>query len=58
MGNDPGGLGKLLDEIANIYVELGTIYEIGSQPRFPRQSFENFQDRILTGKDTYGKEEY
>lgn len=53
MGNDPGGLGKLLDEIPKMCVELGAlVYGIGRQPRFARQFFEKYQDRILMGKDT------
>ena len=59
MGNDLGRLGKLLDELPNMYVELGAvIYEIGRQPRFAHQFFENYQDRIMMGKDSYAKEEY
>ncbi len=59
MGNDLGRLGALLDELPNMYVELGAIiYEIGRQPRFARRFFEEYQDRILMGKDTWGKEEF
>lgn len=59
MGNDLGSLGALLDEIPNMYVELGAvIYEIGRQPRFARDFFIRYQDRILMGKDSYAQDEF
>jgi uncharacterized protein len=59
MGNDLGRLGELLDELPNMYVELGAvIYEIGRQPRFARQFFERYQDRIMMGKDSYAQDEF
>lgn len=58
-GNDLAFLGKLLDEIPNMMVELGAvIYEPGRQPRFGRDFFVKYQDRILMGKDSWVPSEY
>ena len=52
-------LGELLDEMPNMYVEIGAVIaELGRQPRFARAFFERYQDRILFGKDAYNPEEY
>ena len=52
LGADLGRLGALLDSLPNVYTELGAVlYEIGRQPRFARQFFLKYQDRILMGKD-------
>jgi predicted TIM-barrel fold metal-dependent hydrolase len=59
MGNDLGRLGRLLDELPNMNVELGAvIYEPGRQPRAARAFFERYQDRILMGKDAWVPDEY
>lgn len=59
MGNDLGRLGKLLDEIPNMYTEIGAIiYEPGRQPRFAHDWFIKYQDRVLFGKDIWAPEEY
>jgi predicted TIM-barrel fold metal-dependent hydrolase len=59
LGNDLARLGRLLDELPNMYVELGAvIHEIGRQPRFAREFFTKYQDRIMMGKDAWGAEEY
>lgn len=59
MGNDLARLGKLLDEIPNMYTEIGAlIYEPGRQPRFARQWFINYQDRVMFGKDIWAPSEY
>ena len=59
LGHDLGRLGKLLDEIPNMYVGLGAVvYELGRQPRFARQWLIEYQDRVLMGKDSYNKEEF
>jgi predicted TIM-barrel fold metal-dependent hydrolase len=58
-GNDLGYLGKLMDEIPNMVTELGAvIYEPGRQPRFAREFFIKYQDRILMGKDSWVPSEY
>ena len=58
-GNDLAFLGKLLDELPNMMAELGAvIYEPGRQPRFAREFFTKYQDRILIGKDSWVPSEY
>jgi predicted TIM-barrel fold metal-dependent hydrolase len=58
-GNDLERLGKLFDEMPNVYTELGAVLaELGRQPKFARAWLIKYQDRVLFGKDTYKKEEY
>ncbi len=58
-GNDLERLGKLFDELPNVYTELGAVLaELGRQPKFARQWMIQYQDRVMFGKDTYKKEEY
>jgi len=58
-GNDLARLGKLLDELPNVYTELGAVLaELGRQPAFARAWMIQYQDRVMFGKDTYKKEEY
>jgi uncharacterized protein len=57
--NDLGALGKMLDALPNVYTEVGAVlYDIGRQPRFARDFFIKYQDRILFGKDSFQPEEY
>lgn len=57
--NDLQKLGELLDEMPNMYVEIGAVIaELGRQPRNARKFFEKYQDRVLFGKDAYHPEEY
>jgi predicted TIM-barrel fold metal-dependent hydrolase len=59
LGNDLARLGRLLDELPNMYTEIGAVLaELGRQPRFARQWFIKYQDRILFGKDTWRPQEY
>lgn len=59
MGNDLARLGKLMDELPNMYTEIGAVLaELGRQPRFARQFFIDYQDRIMFGKDSWRPEEY
>jgi uncharacterized protein len=52
-------LAKLLDELPNVYTEVGAVlYDIGRQPRAARDFFIRYQDRILFGKDSFQPEEY
>ena len=58
-GNDLARLGSLLDEMPNVYTELGAVLaELGRQPKTARKWMINYQDRVMMGKDTYNKEEY
>jgi predicted TIM-barrel fold metal-dependent hydrolase len=58
-GNDLERLGKLFDEMPNVYTELGAVLaELGRQPQFAREFMIRYQDRVMMGKDTYKKEEY
>ena len=57
--NDLTKLGKLMDEMKNIYVEFGAIIaELGRQPISANAFFTKYQDRILFGKDSWVPEEY
>ena len=58
-GNDLERLGKLLDEMPNVFTEIGAVLaELGRQPITARTWLIDYQDRVLMGKDTYKKEEY
>jgi predicted TIM-barrel fold metal-dependent hydrolase len=57
--NDLGRLGKMFDEMPNLYTEVGAVlYDIGRQPRGAHDFFVKYQDRILFGKDSFQPEEY
>ncbi len=57
--NDLETLGALLDEIPNMYVEIAAVIaELGRQPRFAKQFFIKYQDRILFGKDSWVPDEF
>ena len=59
LGSDLARLGMLLDELPNVYTEIGAvIYDPGRQPRFAREFFIRYQDRILFGKDVWEPSEY
>ncbi|MEK7402738.1 MAG: amidohydrolase family protein [Gemmatimonadota bacterium] len=59
IANDLGRLGQLLDEMPNMYTEMGAVlYDIGRQPRVGHDFFVKYQDRILFGKDSFQPEEY
>ncbi|HMB53189.1 MAG TPA: amidohydrolase family protein [Thermoanaerobaculia bacterium] len=58
-GNDLARLGRLLDEMPNVYTEIGAVLaELGRQPRTARQFLIDYQDRVLMGKDSWRPEEY
>jgi uncharacterized protein len=58
-GNDLGRLGKLMDELPNMYTEIGAVlHELGRQPRFAREFLIRHQDRVLFGKDIWEPTEY
>jgi predicted TIM-barrel fold metal-dependent hydrolase len=57
--HDLARLGALFDQHPNLHAEVGAVlYDLGRQPRFARQFFETYQDRILFGKDSFRPEEY
>jgi uncharacterized protein len=59
LGGDLAHLGALMDSLPNMYTEIGAVLaELGRQPRFARQFFIKYQDRILFGKDSYEPSEY
>lgn len=59
MANDLESLGAHLDEFPNVYTEIAAVIaELGRQPRFAREFFIKYQDRILFGKDTYRPHEF
>lgn len=59
LGGDLGRLGRLLDEIPNMYTEIGAVLaELGRQPRFARAFLVKYQDRVMFGKDSWRPSEY
>ena len=59
LGHDLTRLGKLMDELPNMYTELGAVlYELGRQPRAARAFLIKYQDRVLMGKDIWNADEY
>jgi uncharacterized protein len=59
LGNDLTRLGKLLDELPNVYTEIGAVlHELGRQPRAARAFLLKYQDRVLMGKDIWNPDEY
>lgn len=58
-GHDLARLGKLLDQMPNVYTELGAVlHELGRQPRTARAFLIKYQDRVLMGKDIWNPDEY
>ena len=58
-GNDLAKLGALLDRLPNVNTEIAAVVEeLARQPRFARQWFERYQDRVMFGKDTWRPAEY
>ena len=56
---DLGRLGEIFDRHPNVLGEVGAVlYDLGRQPRFARQFFERYSDRILFGKDSFQPDEY
>ncbi|HVE79635.1 MAG TPA: amidohydrolase family protein [Gemmatimonadaceae bacterium] len=59
MGSDLARLGRLLDTLPNVSTEIGAVLaEFGRQPRFAREWFIKYQDRVMFGKDVWAEEEY
>lgn len=58
-GGNLGQLGMLMDKLPNMYTEIGAVLaELGRQPRFARQWFIKYQDRVMFGKDAWNPQEY
>jgi predicted TIM-barrel fold metal-dependent hydrolase len=58
-GNNLTKLGELLDEMPNMYTEIGAVLaELGRQPRTARNFLIRYQDRVLFGKDSWNPQEY
>ena len=56
---DLGRLGAMMDQMPNVYAEVGAIlYDIGRQPRTAHGFFVKYQDRLLFGKDSFQPDEY
>ncbi len=54
LGGNLAELGRLLDQMPNMYTEIGAVLaELGRQPRFAREWFIRYQDRILFGQDIW-----
>ncbi len=59
LGGDLGRLGAMLDTLPNVYTEIGAVLaEIARQPRFARDWFIKYQNRVLFGKDIWEPSEY
>jgi predicted TIM-barrel fold metal-dependent hydrolase len=57
--NDLAKLGTLLDDMPNMYVEIGAVIaELGRQPKMANKFFEKYQDRVMFGKDSWNPGEY
>ncbi|MBU2491181.1 MAG: amidohydrolase [Bacteroidetes bacterium] len=58
-GNNLAALGKLFDELPNMYTEIGAVIaELGRQPRYAKEFLTKYQDRVMFGKDTWTPNEY
>jgi predicted TIM-barrel fold metal-dependent hydrolase len=58
-GGDLARLGQLFDKYPNVYSEIGAVLaELGRQPRFARDWFIKYQDRVMFGKDSWAPAEY
>jgi predicted TIM-barrel fold metal-dependent hydrolase len=57
--NDLGRLGRMFDDMPNVYGEVGAVlYDLGRQPRTARAFMITYQDRVLFGKDSYQPDEF
>jgi predicted TIM-barrel fold metal-dependent hydrolase len=58
-GNDLERLGKTLDALPNMYVDIAAVLaELGRQPYSAHDFLVKYQDRVLMGKDIYDVNEY
>lgn len=59
LGHDLARLGRLMDEMPNMYTEIGAVlHELGRQPKMARAFMIKHQDRVLFGKDIWEPSEY
>lgn len=59
LGHDLARLGKLMDELPNMFTEIGAVLaELGRQPRMAKAFLTRYQDRVLFGKDIWEPSEY
>jgi predicted TIM-barrel fold metal-dependent hydrolase len=57
--NNLARLGKMFDEMPNLYSEVGAVlYDLGRQPRTAREFLIKYQDRVMFGKDSYQPDEF
>ena len=57
--NNLARLGKMFDEMPNVYSEVGAVlYDLGRQPRTAHDFLVKYQDRVLFGKDSYQPDEF
>ena len=58
-GSDLKKLGKMMDDMPNMYTEIGAVIaELGRQPRAAKAFLTKYQDRVLFGKDSWVPDEY
>lgn len=58
-GNDLQKLASLMDQMPNMYTEIGAVIaELGRQPRAAKNFLTRYQDRVLFGKDSWVPDEY
>lgn len=58
-GNDLNKLSELMDEMPNMYTEIGAVLaELGRQPRAAKAFLTKYQDRVMFGKDSWRPKEY
>jgi uncharacterized protein len=58
-GSDLKKLASLMDEMPNMYTEIGAVIaELGRQPRAAKEFLTKYQDRVLFGKDSWQPDEY
>jgi uncharacterized protein len=59
LGGNLAELGRLLDLMPNVNTEIGAVLaELGRQPRYAREWFIRYQDRVMFGKDIWEPGEY
>ncbi|MDY8135548.1 amidohydrolase family protein [Aquimarina sp. 2201CG5-10] len=58
-GNNLEKLAQLMDEMPNMYTEIGAVIaELGRQPRNAKKFLTKYQDRVMFGKDSWNPKEY